>query len=320
MDDAPLQRDIDATVHSLSTPEALASIAADPYWPKWDGPWWRMTLLFEMGLADRIPRPCVDLMTRTMNSHYLRFFPFRPEELPPGTDAFRHVACHCCLGTIYQVLSACGVDVDAEIPWIRPWFLKYQLPDGGLNCDESAYTKPEPHSSVVSTLSPLEAVLFCTKRDFTPKETQFLDRGADYLLRRKLFRSLSKGGDIMNPNWQKLCFPRFYEYDLLRGLRFVTAWAERRNQPLPHDAIAEALSLVSAGTLRPERVVSRLERRTRKQDAEGNWSSCAQPTDTFPLLDRVSEIGSPFLYLQREYQKVRERVALPSFAPPHSTR
>jgi len=32
----------------LSTLPALQSIERDPYWPKWDSPWWHMVLLHEM--------------------------------------------------------------------------------------------------------------------------------------------------------------------------------------------------------------------------------------------------------------------------------
>src|SRR6185369_16599912 len=122
---------------------------------------------------------------------------------------------HCQLGCVFQVLVACGVDVDARLPWIRPWFLRYQLPDGGLNCDEEAYTKATPRSSIVSTLPPLEAILLGTKRAFTPGEEKFLDRGARYLLDRRLWRSVSKGGAVIDESWRRVAFPRFYFYDLL---------------------------------------------------------------------------------------------------------
>ena len=54
---------------------------------------------------------------------------------------------------MYQVLFACGVDIDGRAPWIRAWFLRYQLPDGGLNCDEKAYAGSGGASSIQSTVS-----------------------------------------------------------------------------------------------------------------------------------------------------------------------
>jgi hypothetical protein len=35
----------------LQSDEALESIEKDPYWPKWNSPWWHMLLLHEIDLA-----------------------------------------------------------------------------------------------------------------------------------------------------------------------------------------------------------------------------------------------------------------------------
>ena len=40
---------------------------------------------------------------------------------------------------MFQVLAASGIDVERALPWIKPWFVRYQMADGGLNCDEAAY-------------------------------------------------------------------------------------------------------------------------------------------------------------------------------------
>ena len=69
----------------------------------------------------------------------LKIFPIEPGELPPGASPQRDVLCHCALGSMVQILSACGRDVDRELPWIKPWFVRYQMADGGLNCDDTAY-------------------------------------------------------------------------------------------------------------------------------------------------------------------------------------
>ena len=156
------------TVEYLDSDAAFAAIAADPYWPKWDGSWWRMTLLWELGLAEQIPERAVRAMVRGLNEQYLRFFPSSEKDLPPGKDIYRHSACHCMVGTMFQVLHARGVKVDDEIPWLRGWILKYQLEDGGWNCDNGVTRC----ASFVSTLPPAEAILRCTDRPFTPAEKQ----------------------------------------------------------------------------------------------------------------------------------------------------
>ena len=247
-----------------------------------------MSLLWEMGLADRIPVSIVETLVQAANVRYIRFFPTGKEPLPKGVDPKTDVPCHCQIGILYQVLAACGVSVDEAIPWLRPWLLKYQLPDGGLNCDEKAYDKSSPKSSIVSTLPPLEAVLFCTNRPFTPAEETFLDRGSDYLIAHKLFRS-ADGTKIINKDWLQIRFPRFYDYDLLRGLRFLTDYSAVRGKPLPTSAIQETLDL-----LRKEAAI-KIQRST--------WPD---PTSSdFELLRLVSAIGQPVPMLNQVWDKVR---------------
>lgn len=274
-----VNRDIAETIDSLRAP-----IGDDPYWPKWDGPWWRAMTLWELGHAEAIPSTFIDDLVARVDSHCLHFFPVRPEELPPGADPRRNVACHCQLGTLYQLLHAARVDVDAALPWIRPWFLKYQLPDGGLNCDESVYAGDDPRSSFVSTLPPLEAVLFCTDRPFTREEIRFLDRGAQYLLERKLCRSLRKHR-IADRAWLRPTFPRFYHYDVLRGYEFVVEWAAT----LGRAVMTESLEI--ARRVRPT-VQRRAWAAETKTLSPEDWSR-QHRAKSFPLLERVSRIGEP---------------------------
>lgn len=297
---------VQSTVEYLESPAAAAQLEKDPYWPKWDAPWWRMLLLQEMGLAARIPKTAVEKLAEAVSRHFIQFFPFRESELPKGVHPMRHVPCHCALGSVYQVLHGAGFDVDRALPWIRPWFLKYQLPDGGLNCDERAYTKENPKSSVVSTLPPLEAVLRCTHHSFTPEETRFLDNGARYLLDHRLYRSIETGG-VINEEWLELGFPRFYFYDILRGLRFVVEWAKRRNKLLPGRAVEEPLGLIRAkmkgGMLEASRVCH-AGVKTLAEGGDGEWVRV--DPETFELLDRVSSPMAPNPWLTQEWNRVRE--------------
>lgn len=308
--------DLDALVRdtaaALAAPSTLDSLARDPYWPKWEGGWWQMLLLWELGCARAIPRAAADALADSLDRNCMHEFPLRVEDVPAGRDPIRGVPCHCQLGTVYQVLHACGVDVDARLPWLRPWFLRYQLPDGGLNCDEAVYLRERPRSSIVSTLPPLEAILHCTPRDFTPEEARFLDRGAEYLLARRLWRSLSKGGAVIDESWGRLTFPRYYLYDLLRGLAFLARWAEVRGRALPREATAEAVAAIERaslpdGTLAPgRRAVDGTK--TLRRDARGEWQK-GQPAGSFPLLDVVGAPGVSSPWLTREWDVTRGRLA-----------
>ena len=304
---------IDNSATYLASPAALESIAQDPYWPKWHSPWWHMLALWELGEARHIPAATALAMARKINSFYLPHFPADPHDVPAGMDPGRHIACHCALGTMYQALTACGIDVDAEIPWMRPWFVKYQLPDGGLNCEETHYAKEaageKSCSSIMSTLPCLEAMLRAVPRLLSDTEEQFLDRGAEYLLKRKLHRRASTGA-VMNPAFAEFIFPRFYGYDLLRGLSFLADWAQHRGVMLPYEAIAEPVQLLRARIAEHGFKVTRTfttNNHSFRLQPDGRWDK--GDVDSFPLLAETGAATDPNGALSAEWQRVEALLA-----------
>ena len=297
----------------LASAEALSSIERDPYWPKWDSPWWHMRLLQEMGIADVIPKVAIHKMVEVLKHHYLPVFPIRAEELPAAIDPIRKIACHCAVGSMYQVLFASGVDVDQELPWMRPWFLRYQLPDGGLNCDESVYTKDHPKSSIVTTINCLEAVLYCRKQDLTKDETDFLNKGAQYLVRQRLFRKISTG-EVIDPDWLEMRFPRFYEYDFFRGFYFLAKWREHSGFVIPEDLESEALGLFEKQVSNDEIVLKRynlFDKRSYNPAGDGTWSWGT--ASEFELFKAVSASGQICLPLTQLWTEIRTKPGSSAF-------
>ncbi len=97
------------------------------------------------------------------------------------------------------------------------------MADGGLNCDNDAYLiKDEVPSSMVGTIAAFEAVLLYTPREWTTEERTFLEKGAQFLIKRKLMLGSDTKHNASErksaEDWMKLCFPRLYLYDVLRGL------------------------------------------------------------------------------------------------------
>ncbi len=298
-----IERWIAASTAYLGSARARESLARDPYWPKWDSPWWHASLLHELGRADAVPRDAAEALFAAIQTKYVRFFPTVREPLPPGKDYHRDAPCHCSLGNIYQVLTACGMDVDARAPWIRAWFLRYQLPDGGLNCDEKVYATGGA-SSIQSTLPALEAVLR-VERPFTPAEEEFLDRGAEYLIARRLACRL-RDGKVMSVSFLKIGFPRFYDYDVLRGLSFLADWSRARRRLVPRDAVAGSLSALEArfpdGAIRVEKP-GLLQEDSLNPGASGAWSR--GEASSFPLLESCRRVGSVSEALTRRWAAVR---------------
>jgi hypothetical protein len=268
-----------------------------------------MRLLHELGEAPRIPARAAAAMVASLDRMPLHSFPIQPGEAPPGTDLSRDIACHCALGSMYQVLAACGLDVDRALPWIVPWFVRYQVADGGLSCDEQAYLRTdECPSSMVGTIAPFEAMLARGEPD------AFLDRGARFLIER----TLSQGSPTVHnaverdraPAWRLPCFPRFYFYDVLRGLAALVRWAGWSGQPLPRAAIAGVVDdLVERF---PDGVV-RVERRayegfTTVLPGPLRAPSLRGPTSRFALLEATSILGAPSLALTRQWTIARREL------------
>ncbi len=293
--------EISESIRYLGSSDALERISLNPYWPKWGSAWWQMSVLYEMGLVDRIPTVVANAMLESMADKYLPIF--FPADFPPGKNASEHGPCHCSLGNMYQILRARGLDVDAKLPWARDFFLRYQLPDGGLNCDDSVYFEPNPAGSIVGTIAPLEALLFFPRGKLTPGEEIFIDRGAENLLARNLLRGSHPEERLDEDDWRLPTFPRFYFYDTLRGLHFILRWAELRSRKIPIESVSDAVLALAwkfpTGDVRSERESTIDAPRTLDRNASGVWER-GFPAGTFPLLEklRASREYSPWLSSQ----------------------
>jgi hypothetical protein len=312
-----LAAQISRSVAYLGSREALRSLEANCYWPKWDAPWWHMLLLHEMGETMRIPEIAITHLIASINRMPLKIFPIHAHELPQGVRVDLHTGCHCEMGNFYRVLATWGVNVDQELPWIRPWFPSYQMADGGLNCDSSAYcVADEVPSSMVGTIAAFEAILLHTRNSWTDEEETFLEHAAQFLIDRKLmFGSNTKHNAQERdaaPTWMQPCFPRFYFYDVLRGLNALVLWSEQTGRSLPAESIQPVVEHLDRrypdGAVRIERRAF-AGKRTFQQSADGEWSDDRSPASMFPLLSAVSVVGefSPYLSWQWETTKRRLR-------------
>lgn len=297
-----------ALAAELEGEEAMAAFEEDPYWPKWDGPWWKLLLLHELGRTEAVSPAVAEALARSADRHLLQFFPRTEEELPPDVDPYRNILCFCAMGRLQTMLHGLGVDVDHRLPWLRSWVTRYPLPDGGFNCDDEAYRSPRPHGSFLSTLPVLEALVETRRPEtLSPEEERVLAEGVAYLVRRKLCRSLSKDMALVDPSWLVPAFPRYYFYDVLRALRLVLRWAARFGRPLPLDALAESLEACRA-RLSPDGAMGDAPRALapegslrRGDDGTWTWQTDAR---LFPLLARSAASAAPSRPLTREWRHV----------------
>jgi hypothetical protein len=294
----------------LQSEEALASIDRDPYWPKWDSPWWHMSVLFEMGLSELIPEKVIDRMILRMNERYLKIFPIHEHELPEGIDYYTRIPCHCQLGNMYQILRSHRPDIDQHLPWIRPWFIKYQLPDGGLNCEDDAY-RESYKSSIASSLPVFEAMMMVAEAgELTYDEASFMDKGIKYLIKHRLVYKTS--GGLMDEDFMKLQFPRFYSYDILRGLSLLVRWYEHYKES-NHELSVSAEEIITEGinTVREFMADGKLrvmrsdlfQGNTRAVDDAGEFT-VVELKSYFNLLYAVGTVGERSPYLSWQFQEI----------------
>lgn len=152
--------------------------------------------------------------------------------VPLGNRPFFDGETEACLnGKILGAGAYFGVASDSLVDRL----LSEQLEDGGWNCDAPSSKR----SSFNSTICVLEGLLeYERARGAATAVTHARTRAQEYLLERRMFRSLSSG-EVVNPKWVRFSFPYEWRYDVLRGLDYL------RNAGVePDERVEEAVELV----------------------------------------------------------------------------
>ena len=120
--------------------------------------------------------------------------------------------------------------------------LGQQLEDGGWNCEAvlpSAKRPKSRRSSFHTTICVLEGLLEYERAGRkSARVTKARKRAENYLLERRMFRSL-RTGEVIDERWLRFSFPTFWHYDVLRGLDYL------RNAGIkPDRRLSEAIEIV----------------------------------------------------------------------------
>lgn len=125
----------------------------------------------------------------------------------------------CISGMALNYGAYFGVD-EKYLTSVVDYLLGEHMPDGGFNCQTSR--SGATHSSVHTTLSVLEGINEYKKNEYKYRldelETAEL-ASREFLLMHRLFRS-DKTGEIINPNFLKLCYPGRWYYDILKAMDY----------------------------------------------------------------------------------------------------
>jgi hypothetical protein len=110
-----------------------------------------------------------------------------------------------------------------------------QLEDGGWNCE----APPSRRSSFHTTICVLEGLLEYERAGRkSTAVTKARKRAENYLLERRMFRSL-RTGEVIDRSWLRFSFPTFWHYDVLRGLDYL-----RNAEIKPDRRVSEAIEIL----------------------------------------------------------------------------
>ncbi|HUD98967.1 MAG TPA: hypothetical protein VMR62_05295 [Bryobacteraceae bacterium] len=191
--------------------------------PKWDLiTLWSLVVLKDLGLdpASKEARTMIDRVDQGLVFKPLNNRPFLHGETEP-----------CINGRILGIGSYFKEPNDA----LANQLLGEQLEDGGWNCE----APKSQRSSFHTTICVLEGLLEYERAGRkSPAVTKARKRAENYLLKRRMFRSL-RTGEVIDKRWLRFSFPTFWHYDVLRGLDYL-----RNTGIKPDSRVSDAIETV----------------------------------------------------------------------------
>jgi hypothetical protein len=214
--------------------QLLAAQSPAGHWgggPKWDLiALYSLTLLKDLGLdpAGRQARRMIDRVDKRLVFKPLNNRPFLHGETEP-----------CINGRILGV----GAYFSKPNEALARHLLSEQLEDGGWNCEAWPFSSPKRppsrRSSFHTTICVLEGLLdYERARHKSAAIAKARKRGENYLLERRLFRSL-RTGKVIDNRWLRFTYPTFWHYDVLRALDYL-----RDAGVKPDTRVREAMKIV----------------------------------------------------------------------------
>jgi hypothetical protein len=188
-----------------------------------------LVLLMDLGLdpASKQARKMIDRLKKRLVFEPLKNRPFLHGETEP-----------CINGRILAI----GAYFKEPNNQLASRLLSEQLEDGGWNCEavEPSAKRPLSHrSSFHTTICVLEGLLAYERAGGkSAAVAKARQRAEDYLLERRMFRSL-RTGEVIDERWLRFSFPTFWHYDVLRGLDYL-----RNAGTKPYSRAREAIEVV----------------------------------------------------------------------------
>lgn len=143
----------------------------------------------------------------------------------------------CCINAS---TLANGAWLGADVSALAGWFPEHHMADGGWNCE---WVEGSTRSSFDSTLNSLKGILYYESVTGRTDELRAARRrGEEYLLRRRLLFSLSRG-EILGPRMTRLAYPLRSFYSALNAVDYFRS-ASLFDGTAPDPRLADAIETV----------------------------------------------------------------------------
>ena len=147
----------------------------------------------------------------------------------------------CCINA-YTLAS--GAWLGADVSALAGWFPGHQMADGGWNCE---WVTGSARSSFHSTLNVLKGLLYFEAATGSTTTLRAARKaGEEYLLQRRLLRTLSTG-ELVGPWATTFAYPFRWQYSVLKAADYFLAAARHDGVP-PDPRLAEAIGIIRAAS------------------------------------------------------------------------
>jgi hypothetical protein len=194
----------------------------------WGGPKWDLTTLYSLVVLKDLGLDPASEQARKMIDRIDKGLVFKPLNNRP----YLHGETEPCInGRILGIGSYFKEPNEA----LAKQLLNEQLEDGGWNCEAPKSRR----SSFHTTICVLEGLLEYERAGGkSAAVTRARERAENYLIERRMFRSL-RTGEVIDKRWLRFSFPMFWHYDVLRGLDYL------RNAGIrPDSRVQDAMEIV----------------------------------------------------------------------------
>jgi hypothetical protein len=216
----------------------------EPYLPKYKSSYWQVMLLGMFGMNRQNPQ------IQSAISHMLGFqhaeggfveflengakkeyeivrkrslakkkrIPHFQEWVP---TKIRETEMSCLTGNVVLALIRLGYSGHDAVSGALKWLVEVQNADGGWLCPYWSAHKNDKHGCFMGTITPLDAFAETPKKLLNTSMRRAIERGVEFLLMHRLYRSDHHNFKTIREQWLMLTFPQFF-YDVIRGLSVVT--------------------------------------------------------------------------------------------------